>query len=82
MEEKKAPASPAGEDKAATASTAGLGDDAAGANPFDFSAMSGLLNVRHLYCIWIFIYSIFRSIIGLVFWGIHLISLSCLRIVL
>lgn len=48
VEEKKAPAPPAGEEKAATASSTGLGDDAAGANPFDFSAMSGLLNVRHL----------------------------------
>jgi hypothetical protein len=44
VKEKKAPAPPAAEDKPATASSAGLGDDAAGANPFDFSAMSGLLN--------------------------------------
>jgi len=62
VEEKKAPASPAGEVKPETASTAGLGDDAAGANPFDFSAMSGLLNVCHPYCIWILFYPIFSSI--------------------
>lgn len=44
LEEKKVPVVPAAEEKPAIASSAGLGDDAAGANPFDFSAMSGLLN--------------------------------------
>jgi len=62
VEEKKAPAAPAAEDKPATASSAGLGDDAAGANPFDFSAMSGLLNVRYLHYMRILVYPIFTSL--------------------
>lgn len=58
MEEKKAPAAAGAEEKAAGASGAGVGGEEGGANPFDFSAMSGLLNVRpillHLAvaCLW------------------------------
>ncbi|XP_024383167.2 ankyrin repeat domain-containing protein 2B [Physcomitrium patens] len=44
VEEKKAPAAAGAEEKAAGASGAGVGGEEGGANPFDFSAMSGLLN--------------------------------------
>lgn len=50
VEEVKAPAQPAGEEKAASTTSAanlapGAEDEAGVPNPFDFSAMTGLLNV-------------------------------------
>lgn len=50
VEEVKAPAQPAGEENATSATSAvnvtpGAEDEAGTPNPFDFSAMTGLLNV-------------------------------------
>lgn len=81
VEEKKVLVLLVGEDKVVIVFIVGFGDDVVGVNLFDFLVMLGFLNVCYFYCIWIFIYFIFRSIIGLVFWGIYFILFFCLRIV-